>query len=340
MKRIALEEHFVTEKQLAYLRSRKDYPRLEQAVDEKGNRVERLARTPSSSRLFSPEDVQKLLDVGSGRIAEMDRAGIAMQVLSNSGPSVEEYDASVRVGLARSINDELADAVRRNPKRFAAFATLPYGEPLAAADELERCVVKLGMKGTKISSHVGGEYLDDRRFWPLFERAEALGVPIYLHPKEPPQGLSKFFAPYPALAAPMWGFSVDASLHAMRLICSGLFDRYPKLKIILGHLGEGIPFWLWRIDNRWVKDRHTGLKKLPGEYFRENFRVTTSGMFSDAALGCVHQAIGADNILFAVDYPFESSEEAVSFMDAAPLGLADKEKICHANAEALLALPA
>ena len=340
MKRIALEEHFVTEKQLAYLRSRKDYPRLESSVDEKGNHVERLARTPSSSRIFSAEDVQKLLDVGSGRIAEMDRAGITMQVLSNSGPSVEEYDAAVRSDLARSINDELSEAVRRHPDRFAGLATLAYGDPRAAADELERCVVKLALKGAKINSHVGGEYLDDRKFWPLFERAEALGVPIYLHPKEPPPGLSKFFAPYAALAAPMWGFSVDASLHAMRLICSGLFDEFPKLKIVLGHLGEGIPFWLWRIDNRWVKDRHTGLKKRPSEYFRANFRVTTSGMFSQAALQCVHQTIGADNILFAVDYPFESGDEAVRFMDAAALSAADKEKICHANAEALLSLPA
>ncbi len=340
MKRIALEEHFVTGKQLEYLRSRKDYPRLESVVDEKGNRVERLARTPSSSRIFSPDDVARLLDVGAGRIAEMDRAGIDMQVLSNSGPSVEEYDAAVRGDLARSINDELSEAVRRHPDRFAGLATLAYGDPRGAADELERCVVTLGLKGAKINSHVGGEYLDDRKYRVLFDRAEKLGVPVYLHPKEPPPGLSKFFAPYAALSAPMWGFSVDASLHAMRLICSGLFDEYPKLKIILGHLGEGIPFWLWRIDNRWLKDRHSVPKKPPGEYFRNNFLVTTSGMFSDAALQCVHQTLGADRILFAVDYPFESNEEAVSFLDAAPLSGADKEKICHANAEELLSLPA
>lgn len=306
MKRIALEEHFVTQKQLDYLRSRKDYPRLESVTDETGRRVERLFRTPSSSRIFSADDVGRLIDLGEGRLAVMDRAGIDVQVLSNSGPSVEEYDAAVRNDLARSINDELSEAVRRRPDRFVGLATLAYGDPKGAAEELERCVVKLGLRGAKINSHVGGEYLDDRKYRALFERAEKLGVPIYLHPKEPPPGLSKFFAPYASLSAPMWGFSVDASLHAMRLICSGLFDEFPRLKIILGHLGEGIPFWLWRIDNRWQKDRHTAPKKRPSEYFRNNFLVTTSGMFDEAALLCVHRTIGADNILFAVDYPFES----------------------------------
>lgn len=338
MKKIALEEHFFTASHLDYLRSRKDYPRLESFEDQNHNRVDRLLRMPGSSKLMVPRIMNGLLDVGAGRLAEMDKAGIDMQVLSMSGPSVEEFDISTGTALAREINDELAGIIKAHPGRFAGFATLAYGDPRGAADELERSVTTLGLRGAKINSHLGGQYLDDRKYWALFEAAEKLGVPVYLHPKEPPSGLLDLLAPYSLLTTAVFGFSLDGALHSMRLICSGLFDAFPRLKIVLGHLGEGLPFWLSRMDNHWLRNPMASLKKTPGEYFRDNFCVTTSGMFGIPQFLCVYQILGADRILFAVDYPYESNEEAVRFIDAVPISDGDKEKICHSNAETLLGL--
>lgn len=334
MKKIALEEHFTTQTHLNHLRARKDYPRLETGKDD----VERLFRTPSTTQPLSRQQVNKLLDVGPGRLAEMDSAGISMQVLSMSGPGVEELDLPSGTALAKQSNDELAQAVKKHPDRFAGFATLAYGDPRSAADELERAVTKLGLKGAKLNSHVGGEYLDDKKYWPMFEAAEKLDVPIYLHPKEPPKPILDAMAIYPELTRAMWGYSVDCGLHAMRLICSGLFDAFPRLKIILGHLGEGIPFWLWRIDNRWLYTPRQNPRKPPGDYFKENFYVTTSGMFGEQAFLCVYQTLGAERILFAVDYPFESNEQGAKFIESVAICDADKEKICHTNAEKLLRL--
>jgi predicted TIM-barrel fold metal-dependent hydrolase len=295
---------------------------------------ERLLRAPSHAL----PHLDKLLDMGPGRLAEMDKDGIDMQVLSMSGPGVEELDLPLGSALAKQANDELAEAIGKYPDRYAGFATLAYGDPLAAADELERAVKMLGLKGAKVNSHVGGEYLDNRKYWVLFEAAEKLGVPIYVHPKEPPQGVLQAMAPYPELMRAMWGYSVDGGLHAMRLICSGLFEAFPRLKIILGHLGEGIPFWLWRIDNRWLHAPRKSPAKPPGHYFKENFYVTTSGMFGVQPFLCVYHTLGAERILFAVDYPFESNEQAVRFVEALPIAENDKEKICCSNAETLLAL--
>ena len=330
MRKIALEEHFTTPSYLAQLRSRKNYPRLERGEDG----TERLLRGPSQ---VLPH-LDRLLDTGSGRLAEMDKAGIDMQVLSMSGPGVEELDLPTGIALAKQNNEELAEAIRKHPDRYSGFATLAYGDPRAAADELERAVKVLGLKGAKVNSHVGGEYLDNRKYWVLFEAAQGLGVPIYLHPKEPTQGVLDAMAPYPELTRAMWGYSVDGGLHAMRLICSGLFEAFPRLKIILGHLGEGIPFWLWRIDNRWLHAGRRSPARQPGHTFKQNFYVTTSGMFGVQAFLCVYQTLGAERILFAVDYPFESNEQAVRFIESLPIADSDKEKICCSNAERLLAL--
>ena len=338
MKKIAVEEHFFTRVHLDHLRTRQSYPRLETGEDDRHQKVERLFRAPNSSQAFGAEQVNRLLDIGAGRVTEMDNAGIDMQVLSLSGPGVEELDPSDSVRLARSANDQLAEAIKAHPGRFAGFAALPYAEPRAAAAELERAVTRLGLCGAKINSHVGGQYLDDRKFWPLFETAEKLGVPVYLHPKEPPRGLLELLSPYPGLPTAMWGFAAEAGLHAMRLICSGLFDAHPKLKIVLGHLGEAIPFWLWRIDNSWLKTPQTFPRRKPSEYFRENFFVTTSGMFDERAFMYVYDTLGADRIMFAVDYPYESNERGSKFIDSIPVSPSDKEKICHGNAEKLLRL--
>ncbi|OGP65911.1 MAG: hypothetical protein A2170_15115, partial [Deltaproteobacteria bacterium RBG_13_53_10] len=327
MRRIAIEEHFFTEAYLDYLRSRKEHPRLEGFEDEDHRKIERMWRSPTHYLVFSPQKTGRLVDMGSGRLREMDKAGIDMQVLSMSGPSVDELDVSAGTAMAKEVNDELARKIKMHPERFAGFAALSPGDPQGAADELKRAVRELGLRGAKINSHIAGEYLDDKKYWVIFEMAEKLGVPIYLHPKEPPEGMLKLLAPYPAMMTAVWGFAADAGLHTMRLILSGLFDVYPKLKIILGHMGEGIPFWLWRIDTHWMKRPHKNIRRKPSDYFKDNFFVTTSGMFWEPSFLCTYLALGADRILFAVDYPSESNEEAVAFMDALPICDRDKDKI-------------
>ena len=334
MKKIALEEHFTIQAHLDHLRTRKDCPRLEATPE--GRYI--LYRTPTSTQTLPKEQVDQLLDMDAGRLAEMDRVGIDMQVLSMSGPGVEELDIESGADLAKKSNDGLARAIARHPGRLSGFATLAYRDVKASCAELERAVKQLRLKGAKLNSHVGGEYLDDRKYWPLFETAQSLNVPIYLHPKEPPQGIYDALAAYPEMTRAMWGYSMDGSLHAMRLICSGLFDAFPRLQVLLGHMGEGIPFWLWRIDNRWLSTARKNPKRPPGDYFRENFFVTTSGMFGLQAFQCVYQTLGAERILFAVDYPFESNDMGARFIESVPIAEGDKAKICHLNAERLLGL--
>jgi 5-carboxyvanillate decarboxylase len=249
--------------------------------------------------------------------------------------------------LAKRINDTLSKAVKNYPKRFAGLASLSLQDPGGAAEELDRAVNKLGLKGGQICSNVNGEYLDDKKYWVFFEMAEKLGVPIYIHPRWPSPDIAKPFFTYPILAGSMFGFAADTSLCAMRLICSGVFDKFPRLRIILGHLGEALPFWLWRLDNRWQRESLRSLrsyasdrqiKKKPSQYVKENIFVTTSGMFFQPALLCTYLALGADRILFAVDYPFEDNKAAVNFMEEAPICDRDKEKIYHLNAEKVLAI--
>ena len=338
MKKIALEEHFFARQHLDALRARRGFPRLETFEDPDRGPVDRFLRMPGSSQVIPSRLMEQLTEVGEGRLAEMDRAGIDVQVLSMAGPGVEELDPPDSAALARRINGELAEIVRAHPDRFAGFATLAYGDPAGAADELERAVTKLGFRGAKLNSHVGGEYLDDRKYWVLFAMAERLGVPGMLHPKDPPGGVLRLLADYPGLTQAAWGFALDAGSHALRLICSGLFDAHPGLKILLGHLGEGIPFWLWRIDNHLPRATGYALKRKPSEYFLENFCVTTSGMVWEPQFLCVHQILGADRIFFAVDYPYEENDPAVKSIEVVPISDADRAKICHGNAEKLLGL--
>ncbi|OGA45681.1 MAG: hypothetical protein A3G25_03935 [Betaproteobacteria bacterium RIFCSPLOWO2_12_FULL_63_13] len=338
MNKIALEEHFFTQEHLAYLRAHKGYPRLETSFDDAGNPVERLLRMPGSSQVLPGPLLARLTDLGAGRLAEMDRCGIEMQLLSLAGPGVEELDVSDGAVLARKTNDELARAIGANPDRFAGLATLAYADPKGAADELARCVKHLGFKGGKLNSHVVGEYLDQPKYWCLFEAAESLGVPLMLHPKDPLPGVLGTLSDYPGLTQAAWGFTIDAGSHAMRLICSGLFDVFPRLRILLGHLGEGIPFWLARIDSHFARSPGAKIRRKPSEYFRENFIVTTSGMFVDPAFMCVLQTLGADSIYFAVDYPYESMDEGTRFIESVPIGEKDRDKICRTNARRLLAL--
>jgi len=337
MKKITIEEHFTTEEHLDYLESiiGKRYPVPEVIQEEKFIHYE----VPFLSPYRREPAVSRLLDMGEGRLRDMDEENIDMQILSLVSPGVQVFDASTGSALAKRINDTLSETVRQYPKRFAGFASLAPQDPGEAADELERAVKELGLKGACINSHTKGEYLDDRKYWIIFERAEELGVPIYIHPRSPSSGMMEAFLDYPMLATAMAGFAAEVSLHALRLIAGGVFDEYPKLKIILGHLGEALPYWLWRMDNIYLRNPLIeNLKKSPGDYFRENFYVTTSGMFWEPPLMCAYTALGAERILFAVDYPLESNKKAVQFMEEVPISDRDKEKIYHLNAEKLFNL--
>jgi predicted TIM-barrel fold metal-dependent hydrolase len=279
--------------------------------------------------------VKELADIDAARIAHMDAVGVDVQVLSFTSPGPQAFAADEAVPMAIDANDRLQAAVKKHPTRFAGFAALPTADPKAAADELERTVKQYGFKGAMIHGHQQGEFLDARKYWPVWERAEALGVPIYLHPTLPhPRAIEAYFTGYEDLARAGWGFAVDTSCHFLRILFAGVFDAYPKLKIILGHLGEGLPFAMHRLnDHTYRAAKRRGLKKTPLEYIRDNLLVTTSGNWYEPAFVCTLLALGADKILFAIDWPYEPNTAGMAFFDKLSLGDDDKRKIAHANAE-------
>jgi len=288
-----------------------------------------------------PKVSARLDDVGQGRIAEMDAAGIDIQVLSHGAPSVQRLEAELAVRLARGANDRLAETVRSHPDRFAGFAMLPTADPKAAADELERAVTKLGFKGAMVHGLTGGLFLDDKRFWPIFERAQALDVPLYMHPAVPHPAVidvyyKDYVEKYPNILRAAWGFTVETATQGIRLVLSGVFDAYPGLKIILGHLGEGLPFLLWRINMALVRDG-AGPNWFR-DTFREHFWITTSGFFSDPALLCCMMEMGVDRILFSIDYPFVENQPGTDWVHRIPLCDEDKAKILSGNTKRLLKL--
>lgn len=281
----------------------------------------------------------RLRDFGGERIADMDRAGIGMAVLSHGAPSGQKLPADIAVPLVARVNDRLAAVVAANPTRFAAFAALPTAVPDAAAAELERCV-SMGFKGAMLHGLSNGEFLDKRAFWPIFARAEKLDVPIYLHPSQPhPAVVEAYYkdyaGDYPMLPRPAWGYTVEAGTQALRMVLSGVFERHPRLKVILGHLGESLPFQLWRIDQALARAGQKSLRFR--DVFTTNFWVTTSGFFSTPALLCCVMELGVDRILFAVDWPFvDDSAAGTEWMRGVPLAARDRDKILHGNARRLL----
>jgi predicted TIM-barrel fold metal-dependent hydrolase len=283
---------------------------------------------------------QRLQDLGELRLKEMDEAGIDLQVLSHGAPGAQKLDADIAVPLARETNDRLHEVVQRHPRRFAGFATLPTADPKPAADELERTVVKLGFKGAMVHGLTGGRlFLDDKRFWPIFERAQALDVPLYIHPSFPhPAVIEAYYqdyaAQYPELLGPALGFTVETKTQAIRLVLSGVLDAYPGVKIILGHLGETLPFMLWRIDQALSRPGNVGLAFK--DTFRRHFYLTTSGNFSDSALLCSIMELGVERILFSVDWPFVSNMDGMKWMANVSLCAEDKAKILGGNARRLL----
>jgi len=278
---------------------------------------------------------EALLDLGEKRLAAMDAAGIDMQILSLVTPGVQDLPISDALALARVSNDELAETIREHPDRYAGIAVAPPQQPDAAASELDRAVTRLGLRGLVIHSHTRGEYLDDQKFWPLLEAAESLDVPIYLHPRGPSQQLAGPALDIPGLRVG-WSFAIETGTHALRMISAGVFDRYPKLKIVLGHMGELLPFAIPRIDARFAAEsRHAQFPRprgLPGEYLKSNFLITTSGMNYWPQLRMTIQVMGIENVLFAADYPFEDQGEAVSAIRDMPLSASQRHLLCDANA--------
>lgn len=284
------------------------------------------------SRFFSPryEIVRRrLLDLGEERLAIMDEAGIAMQVLSMTSPGVQMFDADTASAMAQSTNDLLAAAVASQPARYAALASFAPQDPGRAAREIDRAINKLKLNGLIVNSHTHGEYLDERKFWPIFEAASAVRAAIYIHPRNPPVPASKLLDGSYNLYGAIWGFQAETGLHAMRLIVNGVFDAFPDLKIVLGHMGEALPYWLYRMDYMW----RGNLKRKPSEYVRDNFVITTSGVNDHAVLAFCHGVLGAERVMFAVDYPYQETNEAARFMRDAPLPEADLDKIAFQNAE-------
>lgn len=323
MRIVSIEDHFTTSKHNRATQSerRESWVRL---------RAEELGYDINSS----------LLNLDEIRLAAMDAAGIDYQVVSLTAPGCQAFQGAESIAIARDANDQLADAVRRHPHRLGGFAALPTSEPMAAAAELERCVKSLGFKGALINGHTDGRFLDEREFWPIFETAEALDVPIYLHPTAPHPGmLDSYFRGYDDLARAPWGFAVEASCHFLRILFSGVFDEFPKLKIILGHMGEGIPFGFGRLreHTRHVA-RARGLKRSTVEYLTDNLVITTSGVLATPTLQCAMMTVGVDNIIFSVDWPYESNSAAVQTLDHMALSAVDKAKIAHLNAERILRL--
>jgi predicted TIM-barrel fold metal-dependent hydrolase len=324
MRVIAVEEHFIT-------------PTFTTGPGK--TFMERFKQSGPSGGLI----IERLSEVGERRVAEMDAAGLAVQVLSLNSPGVEQSQAEEAVACARDANDFLADKIKEHPGRFAGFASLPVQSPGQAAKELERCVQRLGFKGANINGHSQGRYLDDEFFSPFLETAEALGVPIYLHPTLPFKpvldSLYGGFSPavVQVFATGAWGWHIETAVHVLRMVLGGVFDRYPKLQIIIGHMGEGIPFMLPR-TNRSLPPQLTKLQRSMGDYLRQNVYYTFGGFnFAPTFLNLLLE-VGVDRIMFSVDYPYGSMEEACSFLRHLPVSGADREKIAHGNAEALLKL--
>jgi len=285
---------------------------------------------------------RQLLDVEHERLEIMDTNGVDVQLLSLTAPGVQTFPPAEGTALARLANDRLAEMIGKHPGRFAGLAAVAPQDPQAAAAEIDRAVTELKLNGVIINSHTGSEYLDEEKYWPLLEAAEALGAPIYIHPRSPAAQMAAAFKKY-GLEAAIWGFQADTGLHGLRLICGGVFDRFPGLRIVLGHLGEGLPYWLYRLDNmhpvRSSYRTRPVLSLTPSEYIKRNFAITTSGMNWAPVLRFCIEAVGADNIMFAIDYPYQGTEGAVRFLDQAEISDEDRRKIYHRNAERIFGIP-
>jgi len=321
--RIATEETFATPEV---------YAATANYIKQGHNDEAGLGLPPEGSAL-----VQSLMDLGEGRIADMDEAGINKQLLSLWSPGVQIFEPELGTELAKETNDQLAEVVRDKPDRFAGLVTIATQAPEQAALEIERGMSTLGLHGVLINSHTKSEFLDNKKYWSIFEAAQEQNAAIFIHPRVPSTQMFEPFADY-QLSGAMYGFHVDASLHAIRLMLSGVFDEFPDLTIVLGHMGEGVPFWLQRLDDISARVNLETIKRKPSEYFRDNFVINTSGMFWDPILMLCMEVLGADRILFGVDHPFASNTRGTQWLDNAPLSDEEKVKIYQTNSERVFRL--
>ncbi|MDM0020876.1 amidohydrolase family protein [Variovorax saccharolyticus] len=282
---------------------------------------------------------RRLADIDGLRLEEMDKAGIALTILSQTGPGVQgEADKATAIRSAAENNDYLASRIARHPTRFGGFAALAMQEPKAAADELERAVAQLGFKGALVNGHTQGRYYDDPAYDIVWERLQDLDVPLYLHPIDFPQ-VPQTLAGFPVIQGAAWGWGVETGSHALRLLFSGVFDRFPGLKLVIGHMGEGLPFQRWRFDSRFAAYPFgVKLKRKPSEYIGSNILITTSGVCSEAALKGAIAEMGAEAVMFSVDYPYESTAVAADFIEQSELDDKTRALVCHGNAERLFKL--
>jgi predicted TIM-barrel fold metal-dependent hydrolase len=310
-----------------------------------------ITETVNESKQFMPETLwaelkTRLLDIHEKRLALMDKYGIEMMILSLNAPAVQGIpDVKRAVEVSRMANDFLAEQIQKRPGRFAGLAALPMQDPEAAIVELTRCIKELRFKGALVNgfSHVNtmdrAVYYDVPQYWPFWEAVERLGVPFYLHPRNPLHTQQLIYEGHPWLLGPTWAFAVETATHALRLMASGLFDKYPRLQIILGHLGEGLPSSIWRADHRIRKfPRGIPAAKPLSEYLRSNFYITTAGNFRTQTLIGVMMEVGAERLLFSTDYPFEEIRDAADWFSAASISDTDRLKIGRLNAMKLFKL--
>lgn len=288
---------------------------------------------------FTERIQRQLVDLEGERLEIMDAEGVDLQVLSLTSPGVQVFERDAATGFAQLVNDRVAEVVARHPDRFVALATIAPQDPVRAADEIRRAIEELGLCGVMVNSHTDGGYLDEPAYWPILEAAEAMRAPIYLHPRAPSSQMAAPFRAY-SLSSALWGYQAETGLHAMRLLCSGVFDRFPDLTLVLGHLGEGLPFWKWRVDFMHAAGRshRPRLELTPGEYLRRNVAITTSGMNWPAAVRFCQEAVGTDRICFAVDYPYQDTADTMAFLRDLDVRPEDKVSISSGNAERLFHL--
>jgi uncharacterized protein len=324
MTKIDFENHFATAEWFAFLRS------------QKGKAPQLALSFPTMSSSIE----NALLDLGIGRITEMDRAGVDVAVLSLSAPGLEQFDPIAATKIARQTNDELALAISRYPDRFRGFAALSARDTAGAVEELERCVTDLKFVGWKTHSNFGDSYLDEKRYWPILAKAEELGALIYVHPDIPI--MREFWTYGFGLAGPSFGYGVEASFVMMRLIIGGVLDVFPKLKIMLGHYGEGLPFMMDRV-NRPYKQGHVRtdpavaplLKKAPADYLMDNMLVSTSGNYLDQAFSLTKGVLGISRMALGTDYPYESMRSCLDFLEGQAMSPSEREQLYSATAREL-----
>jgi predicted TIM-barrel fold metal-dependent hydrolase len=328
MRIVALEEHF-------------NAPDLIARIDKSAIRARGW---PGPGQPANDRHEAELAEVGPQRLRDMDAAGVSLQVLSAAGPGADLMDSASGPAMARDYNDRLKSMIVDHPDRFAGFAHLPMSAPAAAADELERAVKDLGFRGGLINGVSSGLFLDDPRFEPILTRAEALDVPLYLHPGIPPEAVRRaYYDGLPGatsfiLSAPGWGWHAETAVHVLRLVLSGTLDRHPKLKLIIGHMGEGLPAMMARFDNTFTAETEKYLNRTVSRTILDQVWITTSGFFTLPPFMVALMTFGADRILFSVDYPFSPNAAGTRFMNSLPVSPSDRLKIAHGNADALLKL--